>query len=132
MSSEFKNPEGLLPYGSIKYEQKVKDAKVKLEEAESILCKFIKENEEFKDYKKLYFIYKNAYVFKFGQIRRIMSVKSNTKGIDGIYIDINTGKLQIVKKNRNSNKVFFGLEKEKNSNDIFSNIDFKHYTVKCN
>ena len=100
MSSEFKNPEGLLAYGSIEYEQKVKKTKVKFEDAKKLLCKYIKKNEKLNNYRNLYFIYNDAYVFKNTGFGKSSLSGISVQGLDGLYINIETGKIDEVENNK--------------------------------
>lgn len=129
MNFEKKNPEGLILYGSIKYENKLKESKIKLEDAEKILCTFIKDKKEFHEYINLYFLYEDSFVFSLhkNQVKTTYKNGANiTKGIYGVYINMNTGKLNFIKKN--------------DENDILIVLDtyldgiskkFTHYLVSC-
>ena len=129
MSLEKKNPEGLLTYESKTYQDKIKKSKIKLEDAEEILCKFIKDKREFHEYVNLYFIYQDSYVFTLhkNQVKTTYKNGGNiTKGIYGLFIDMNTGKLNFVKQN--------------DENDILIVLDtylvgiskkFTHHSVSC-
>lgn len=131
MSSEKKNLEGLFPYKSVEYERKTKDAKVKLEDTNKILCKFIKNKKELHEFVNMYFIYQDSYVFTL-QKNQVKTTYKNggyiAKGIYGLYINMHTGKLTLIKKNNSNKDVLIVLEKD--SKGMFGK--FKHYSIDCN
>jgi len=127
MSSELKNPKHLLPYDSSEFKVKVNSSNIKIADAEIILCNFIKTDKEYKSHLMLYFIYNDSYVFT--TIKNLgKSFYSNsrniTKGIDGLYVHMDTGKVMIVERSNITDK-YIVLEAEDNP------VGFKHYRVNC-
>lgn len=128
MSSDKNNPEGLLLYGSVEYKEKVKKSKIKLNDAEKILCRFIKNQKEFEHYIHLFFIYKDAYVFNTG-LNRVKGLDYNTKGVDGIYIDVKTGKVDIIKHSKDTDFQIF-IKPRATKESVFP--DYAHFSANCN
>lgn len=127
MSLGQNNPKGLLLYGSKEYIEKIKRSKIKLKDAEKILCRFIKDKKEFEYYTHSFFIYKDAYVFNTG-LNKVKGLNYNTKGVSGIYIDANTGKVDIIKHSKDSDLEIL-IKPIKKQGTVFP--EYRHFSASC-
>jgi len=107
MDKDVNNKKSLFGYKSDEYEKIIEKSNIKINDAKKILCTFVKDKKCQGYY--LYFIYKNSYVFKdtgFGKSLSGISVR----GLNGIYIDIDTGKIfEVIDDSRGE---FIFLEKD--------------------